>query len=82
MGSKKDRAIAVENIKELRINSSKQSIAEIQGKRNNINDELELLKKLREAQDAEIEALKKKIEEELKKKEEEKKKKNKIPPKK
>ncbi len=80
LGTKKDRTIAVENIKDLRIVDSENTIAAERGKRSDINKELELLKKLREAQDAEIEALRKKIEEQTKKKELEEKKKKKIPP--
>ena len=80
IGDKKDRDIAIENIKELRIQGTKNNIAGEQTKRVEIAKELELLNKLREAQDAEIEALKKKIEEAQKKKELDEKKKNKIPP--
>lgn len=79
LGNRKDRTHAIEKIRDLRARLTEDSIAGEQVKRGEINALLEQLKKERQMQDAEIEALKKKIEEERKKQAEEKKKK-KIPP--
>jgi len=61
-GNKRDRNTAIEIIRDLRASKTEDTIVDEKTKRDDINKELDQLIKDRKAQQAEIEALKKKIE--------------------
>jgi hypothetical protein len=61
-GNKKDRQNAIEAIRELRAEDSREDLAKVRARKEDTDAELERIRNEREAQDREIEALKKKIE--------------------